>query len=517
MDILHLLFERVTADGLLSKLAASGFRHRTSMYDDDVVTFVRPTKLDLLACAAIVEDFGAASSLRTNLAKCSIHPIRCQPKQSRHVYITSFFLQNPLPHCALHFCIAWLVLPNSKMASTSSAEGARQNSPDKDKVITVLSIDGGGVRGIIPATILAFLEKELIKLDGPDSRIADYFDVVAGTSTGGLLTVMLTAPDKNGRPLFDASDLAKFYIDESPKIFPQKTSIFSKIGTALRMVSGPKYNGKYLHSLLRQYLGETRLDGTLTNVVIPTFDIAYLQPTIFSSFQLKQHPARNALLSDITISTSAAPTFFPAHYFETKDDKGATRSFNLVDGGLAANNPTLCAMSQVSQDIILGNGEFFLQNPVDYGKFIVISIGCGLNPSEKYSAKDAAKWGILNWIFKDGTAPIVDMFNAASADMVDIHLCVLFSALRSSRRYLRIQYDQLSGSAGSIDDCSKANLDRLVEIGNELLTNNVSRVDLETGRNMEMSGEGTNSEQLVKFAKQLSVERNRRKKVLQIN
>jgi hypothetical protein len=259
------------------------------------------------------------------------------------------------------------------------------------------------------------------------------------------------------------------------------------------------------------------LDGTLTNVVIPTFDIAYLQPMIFSTFQLKQHPARNALLSDITISTSAAPTFFPAHYFETKDDKGDTRSFNLVDGGLAANNPTLCAMSQVSQDIILGNGEFFPQSPVDYGKFIVISLGCGLNPSEKYSAKDAAKWGILNWIVKDGTAPIVDMFNAASADMVDIHLSVLFTALRSTKRYLRIQYDQLSGSAGSIDHCSKANLDRLVEIGNELLRSNVSRVDLETGRNVEMPGEGTNSEQLTKFAKQLSAERSRRKKVLQIN
>lgn len=107
------------------------------------------------------------------------------------------------------------------MASTSSAEGAALNSSDKVKLITVLSIDGGGVRGIIPATVLAFLEEELKKLDGPDSRIADYFDVVAGTSTGGLLTTMLTAP-KNGRPLFDAKDLAQFYIDESPKIFPQK-------------------------------------------------------------------------------------------------------------------------------------------------------------------------------------------------------------------------------------------------------------------------------------------------------
>ncbi|XP_047052664.1 patatin-like protein 2 [Lolium rigidum] len=403
------------------------------------------------------------------------------------------------------------------MTSTSSAEGARQSPSDKEKLVTVLSIDGGGIRGIIPATILAFLEEELKKLDGLDARIADYFDVVAGTSTGGLLTVMLTAPDKNGRPLFDANDLAKFYIDESPKIFPQKNSIFSKISTALRMVSRPKYNGKYLHSLLRRYLGETRLDRTLTNVVIPTFDIAYLQPTIFSSFQLKHHPANNALLSDIAIGTSAAPTFFPPHYFETKDDKGDPRSFNLIDGGLAANNPTLCAMSQVSQDIILGDGELFTQNPVNYGKFMVVSIGCGLNPKEKYSAKDAAKWGILNWIVKDGTAPIVDMFNAASADMVDIHLSVLFGALRSSHRYLRIQYDQLSGSAGSIDDCSKENMDRLVEIGNELLRKNVSRVDLETGRNVEMPGEGTNSEQLSKFARQLSAERSRRKSMLQIN
>ena len=77
-----------------------------------------------------------------------------------------------------------------------------------------------------------------------------------------------------------------------------------------------------------------------------------------------------------------------------------------------------------------------------------------------------------------------------------------------------MQYDQLSGSAGSIDDCSKANLDRLVEIGNELLRNYVSRVDLETGRNVEMPGEGTNAEQLAKFAKHLSAERSRRNNVL---
>lgn len=225
------------------------------------------------------------------------------------------------------------------MSSASSAEGARWTSPDKLKLVTILSIDGGGIRGIIPATILAFLEAKLQELDGPDARIADYFDVVAGTSTGGLLTAMLAAPDANGRPLFAAKDLARFYITHSPKIFRRRNQIQSKIANKLKMVCGPKYDGKYLHALLRRYLGDTRLDRTLTNVVIPTFDIAYMQPTIFSTFELRHQPSKNALLSDISMSTSAAPTFFPPHYFETKDKDGRRRAFNLVDGGLAANNP----------------------------------------------------------------------------------------------------------------------------------------------------------------------------------
>ncbi|KAJ6298283.1 hypothetical protein OIU76_019433 [Salix suchowensis] len=87
--------------------------------------------------------------------------------------------------------------------------------------ITVLSIDGGGIRGIIPGTILAFLESELLKLDGADARLADYFDVISRTSTGGLVTAMLAAPNKQNRPLFSAKDINDFYLENSPKIFPQ--------------------------------------------------------------------------------------------------------------------------------------------------------------------------------------------------------------------------------------------------------------------------------------------------------
>lgn len=162
--------------------------------------------------------------------------------------------------------------------------------PTYGNLVTILSIDGGGVRGIIPGIILSFLESELQKLDGEDARVADYFDVIAGTSTGGLVTAMLTTPNENNRPLFAAKDIKDFYLEHCPKIFSQPSS-YNPFGSTLKMfnaVSGPKYDGKYLHNIVSEKLGNVRLNQTLTNIVIPTFDIKRLQPTIFSSYEVCQ-------------------------------------------------------------------------------------------------------------------------------------------------------------------------------------------------------------------------------------
>ncbi|THU48158.1 hypothetical protein C4D60_Mb09t23280 [Musa balbisiana] len=159
-------------------------------------------------------------------------------------------------------------------------------APTFGNLITILSIDGGGIRGIIPATILSFLESELQKLDGEDARIADYFDVISGTSTGGLVTAMLTAPDDNNRPLFAAKDIKSFYLEHSSKIFPQIGGLLAGVRRMFQAVWGPKYNGKYLHSLIKEKLRGVRLHQTLTNVIIPTFDIKQLHPIIFSSYEI---------------------------------------------------------------------------------------------------------------------------------------------------------------------------------------------------------------------------------------
>ncbi|KAL6961995.1 Proteolipid protein 2 [Sarracenia purpurea var. burkii] len=347
------------------------------------------------------------------------------------------------------------------------------------------------------------------KLDGEDVRIADYFDIIAGTSTGGLVTAMLTAPDKEKRrPLFAAGDIKNFYLDNCPKIFPQVSSPFPHATKTIRALAGPKYDGKYLHSLAKEKLGDTKLNQTLTNVVIPTFDIKRMQPTIFSTYEVKRKPSLDALLSDISIATSAAPTYFPAHYFQTKEgEEQILKEFNLIDGGVAANNPTLVAIGEVTKQIMWGSDDYSSMTKLDYRQLLVISLGTGsAKAEEKYDANEAAKWGLLGWLTSGGSTPIVQVFTQASADMVDIHLSGVFQTLGCEKNYLRIQDDSLKGDASSVDIATKKNLEELVKVGDGLLQKPVSRVNLDTGL-MQPCDEGTNEDALRRFAKLLSEEK----------
>ncbi|PSS21310.1 Patatin-like protein [Actinidia chinensis var. chinensis] len=384
----------------------------------------------------------------------------------------------------------------------------------KGKMVTVLSIDGGGIRGIIPGTLLGFLESKLQELDGAEARIADYFDVIAGTSTGGLVTTMLAAPNKHNRPMFAARDINNFYMEHCPKIFPQssRNNFIGAVTGLFGTITGPKYDGKYLKTMVKDLLGNLTLKQTLTDVIIPTFDIKRLQPIIFSTDDANVDVSKNALLSDICLGTSAAPTFLPAHYFETKDANGKMRSYDLIDGGVAANNPTLMAITHISKELLMGKFKFVDIKPMESRNMLVLSLGTGVPKlAEKYSAAAASKWGLLNWVYNNGAMPMLEVYGDASSDMVDIHVSTLFQSLHNEKNYLRIQDDTLTGNAASLDMATKENMERLVQIANELLKRPLSRVNLETGRFDEVVGEGTNEAALIRFAKLLSEERKLRK------
>ncbi|CAJ2646215.1 unnamed protein product [Trifolium pratense] len=397
------------------------------------------------------------------------------------------------------------------MASTSTSS----NETEPLTYTTVLSIDGGGVRGIIPGVILAKLESQLQAIDdNKDARIADYFDVIAGTSTGGLITAMLATPkypkEKDNRtPIMAANEIVPFYLKNLPLIFPQKRGICGQLINITKVLTGAKYNGEYLHKLIRNLTEDTLLSQTLTNVVIPSFDVEKLQPTIFSSYQIKVEPTLDVPLADICIATSAAPTYLPAHYFEKKDAKEKViQKYNLIDGGVCANNPTLVAIREVTKDMMRikdWNKSGKSGKGIQYDRFIVISIGTGSNKTEgKYNAKMVAKWGALTWLFNAGATPIIDCFSEASTDMIDYHNSVLFTALQSQNNYLRIQDDTLKGKTASVDVSTEENLNDLVTAGKNLLQKNVTRVDLDTGVYETVEDKGTIEEELKRFAKLLS-------------
>ncbi|KAL5204428.1 hypothetical protein ABZP36_009299 [Zizania latifolia] len=405
---------------------------------------------------------------------------------------------------------------NSEATATVSetpAAPAAIPPPVQGELITVLSIDGGGIRGLIPATILACLEAKLQELDGPEARIADYFDVIAGTSTGALITSMLAAPDDNRRPLFAAGDLTKFYLENGPKIFPQrKAGFLTPVANLISAVRGPKYDGMFLHDKIKSLTHDVAIADTVTNIIVPAFDVKNLQPIVFSTYEAKNEPLKNAKLSDICISTSAAPTYFPAHFFTTTDDSGKSREsreFHLIDGGVAANNPTMVAMSMISKEVLCGNEDFKQDKETKYKKnFLVISIGTGsAKMAEKYTAPVCAKWGVLRWLYDGGFTPLIDIFSHASADMVDFHASILFQSLKRKTQYLRIQDDSLTGHTSSVDISTKENMEALIGIGKQLLQKTVARVNIDTGVHEAVDGEGTNEEALARLAEKLSAER----------
>ncbi|XP_051137531.1 patatin-like protein 2 isoform X2 [Andrographis paniculata] len=327
---------------------------------------------------------------------------------------------------------------------------------------------------------------------------------------------MLTAPDADNRPLYDAKDIAPFYVKNGPQIFPYKGGLIGSAENTITQLRGPKYDGKFLHKILRDNLGQTRLSQALTSLVIPTFDIKNMQPTIFSSYEIKSMGYMDALLSDICIATSAAPTFLPPHQFTNADAAGKSWDFNLIDGGVAANNPTLVAIREVVKQVYRNDPDFFPIQPTDYGRYLVISLGTGSDKQEqKYTAAAAAKWGLFGWVIQGNSTPILDVFNQASKDMVDYFLSVVFQALHSQDNYLRIQYDALSGVNSSVDVSTKENLNDLVRIGEELLKAPVSRINLQNGNYEPIVDGGTNQEALRKFAVLLSDEQKLRRSNLQ--
>ncbi|KAL8031773.1 hypothetical protein ABFS82_13G048600 [Erythranthe guttata] len=371
------------------------------------------------------------------------------------------------------------------------------------KLITVLSIDGGGVRGLIPAVILAFLESELQKLDGEDARIADYFDIIAGTETGSLTTAMLTAPKRNNnRPLFAAKDIKEFYIEHFPYIYSKRNNFLTRAARTVKCFLGQKYDGKYLHSLLKEKFGDTKLHETLTDVIIPSFDTVRRKLVLFSNHLQERNddPSLDTSVVDVCMGSLATPTYLPPHHFQTKDSNGEPLQLNLI-GGVFANDPMSVAMVDVAskdpkQNLLLSS----MRSEEDCERLVVLSLG---TCTPKYDSKKAKAWDLEK-------RSVLNTVRRYLAKLTDYDWLSYYQdywpEIGLQNNYLRIQDDSLSGLTSSLDVATKKNLEDVVKIGESLLKKPVSSIDL--GRTyLPSSGAGANKEALIRLAAVLSKEK----------
>ena len=363
----------------------------------------------------------------------------------------------------------------------------------------ILSLDGGGIRGVVAATMLARIEQQI------SVPLNQYFQLVTGTSTGSILAAAIA----NGR---SAKELIAVYQQKGSRIFPYQ-NLWSpeRLGLVFQYgLSAPKYSDKGLVEVLKEEFKYKKLSEVkATNLLIPSYDTINREPIIFKSWRKK---FLNVPLWEVCVCSASAPAYFPAHQLirreegkavggdaktivfskeasEDDDDYnrmriditggtgrgqvrtiidyvGKTRTalvdagwdvipdatstfsvvleYSAIDGGVAANNPTACAIAEALR---LGH---------EVKDISVLSIGTG-SFSREIPLKSAQEWGAAQWAL-----PVIDVIFDASSDIND------YIAKQIVERYLRLQFKLDRSWTGKrlsddMDDASQENIRNLIE------------------------------------------------------
>jgi uncharacterized protein len=224
----------------------------------------------------------------------------------------------------------------------------------------ILAIDGGGIKGMFPASFLATIEEAI------GSPVVDYFDLIAGTSTGGIIALGLGLG-------FPAHEIVEFYEQLGPKVFPNNTW-WKELS---RYLAG-KYDGEPLREVLTEKFGDMKLGHSTKRLIIPSVNLDKGEPYIYKTSHCERFEYDYKVKAvDVGLATSAGPTYFPPHRLEA----GTT----VVDGGIFANNPTGLAVVEAIGNLGWHKDELY-----------VLSLSCTSAP---VTFQEASKghWGLIRW------------------------------------------------------------------------------------------------------------------------
>jgi uncharacterized protein len=296
--------------------------------------------------------------------------------------------------------------------------------------LRVLAIDGGGIRGLIPALVLAELERRAGR------PVFELFDLIAGTSTGGIIACAVCAPD----PL-PAERVAAIYEEEGPEIFDR--SVWQRIRSAEGLLD-EKYDAGALDRALETFLGDKRLADATPELIVPAYDMSEPGPFFFKSRNARERRLEDFPLTVVARATAAAPTYF---------EPLPVGDRVLVDGGVYAVNPAMTAYAEVLR---FEPGA----------ELVLLSLGTGQHTRSRRFA-DVDDWGLVEW-----ARPILDVVFDGISDAVDYQL----RHLLGGDRYWRLQVE-LTRASDDLDDASPENLRELRGHAEELIAERSDDLD----------------------------------------
>lgn len=331
----------------------------------------------------------------------------------------------------------------------TSLEGDRQarmlfglgRTTRRERQIRVLAIDSGGIRGMIPAMVLAELERRTRR------HAFELFDLVVGVSTGAILALGITAPRTSGGAPIRARDIVSLYQREGPKVFSRSlTHALLALGN-LRI---QKYPDDGLEDMLQRYFAEVRLRDCLTDVIVPAYEIERRRPFHFRSSEARVRSDSDYAMTRVLRAATAAPTYFePARIPNPRHND----HYTLIDGAVFAANPAMLAY-----------GEALELFPAA-SEVLIVSLGTG-ELTRRLAYDDVRSWGAPRWarqlfnIMMDGNTQSVHQQMRKILPPDD----------RGRRHYYRLQV-RLDVGNDEMDDTSAANFRVLRLLTDDLIRN----------------------------------------------
>ena len=380
--------------------------------------------------------------------KKQITPIKKIMKKSIIIILSAVFLTS----CSVkktptenHPIFGSNIFPQQK---TSYIYFSKDNDTEKSKLhkkkpFYVLEIAGGAFGGIIPLKILNYIEKKSGK------PISEFFDLIVGTSTGTVISSLLTVPDKNNNPKYNVSDVLTFYEKLGKTVFYDPLS--HKLGTTWGL-EGPLYDRNNWNEVLDKLLGDNKISQSLTNIIMTEYSMSLRRIFYFNSMKAKKDKNYEFLTSDAVLAATSTPLIFSPKYYcnitNTFCDRG-------LDAGIAINNPVVRSYlfaKEIAQD-----------RPI-----ILLSLGDGIPEiiTNKQISNNVDNWGILklrSWlgIFQKA------INNSSNQEMINI---IKHIPENNIRAYIRI--NEKFGKNINVFNPSKKDIDSIIETGNKAVSNN---------------------------------------------